>query len=373
MAIRAEWRSLLTRASRRKVSQQAAVQWKPQSDGSSAMTWLRSRNPHVTFVVGALTGSLLIATSAWLMGGLKLSPFGETQVANSAPRYAPLNLAELSSPATQSKAESAVVHAEQTAHLVADDEVVELQVGRRVRLGARIDDADALKPEMLALISGLPEDAELSDGIKINAQLWMLRPDLLSSVEVQAARGPVGRYPVTLELRTPEGHVVSSAQTTLVIVAAVEDKSAAPLSTPAVALEREATQTTPPAKDQQPAASKSDTARPRVDTPRQVKTRTQSPARSVVTRPEPIVSPKPVQKSRPVRPDSTASVPPVVAQGPQSQQKLVWPGDNPRTVYIQNPPPFFLGGAVPNAASQSQPAPVQNDNWHRRVFETPGQ
>jgi hypothetical protein len=76
-----------------------------------------------------------------------------------------------------------------------------------------------------------------------------------------------------------------------------------------------------------------------------------------------------VLKSRPVRPDASASVPPVVAQGPQSQpqQKLVWPGDNPRAVYTQTPP-FFLG-ATPNTAPQSQPSPVQDENWHRRVFE----
>jgi hypothetical protein len=76
-----------------------------------------------------------------------------------------------------------------------------------------------------------------------------------------------------------------------------------------------------------------------------------------------------VQKSRPVRPDASASVPPVVAQGPQSQpqQKLVWPGDNPRAVYTQTPP-FFLG-ATPNAAQRSQSYPAQDENWRRRAFE----
>ena len=379
MAIRAEWRSLLGRVSRRKAWQQATVEWTPHSDGSSAMAWLRSRNPHVTFVVGALMGSLLIGTSAWVMGGhtLNVPSFRETQ-ASTAPRYAPLDLAERSAAAVRSETDPVVAHQEPTAHIVADEESVELKIGQRTRLAAHIDEADALKPETLALISGLPEGVQLSDGIRINAQLWMLRPDLLSSVEVDAARGPVGRYPVTLELRTPEGQIVSRAQTTLVIVAAVEDNAAA-----AVADERKDTGTRPLPKDQQPAVSttvtpapgKSDTmraARTRVETPRQVKTHTQTRAKTVVTRPEPIISPKPVQKSRPVRPDATASAPPLVAQGPQSQQKLVWPGDNPRAAYTQTPP-FFLGGAVPNTAPQSQPAPVQNENWHRRVFETPGQ
>ena len=59
MAIRAEGRSLLERVLRSHASQQAAVDWKPHSDGG-AMAWLRSRNPHVTFVVGAAIGSLLI-------------------------------------------------------------------------------------------------------------------------------------------------------------------------------------------------------------------------------------------------------------------------------------------------------------------------
>jgi hypothetical protein len=372
MAIRAEGRSLLERVLRSHASQQAAVDWKPHSDGG-AMAWLRSRNPHVTFVAGALVGSLLIGASAWLMGGhtLGLPSFGEAQVANTAPRYAPLNLSEPSSAATKSESEPAITSAEQTAHVVADEEVIELRIGHRVRLGARIDDADALKPETVALVSGLPEDAQLSDGIKINTQLWMLRPVLLGSVEVEAARGPAGRYPVKLELRTPEGHIISSAQTTLIIVAALEEKAADVQATPAVAEERKELQASASAEDKEPAASAKParTGGSRTETSRQIKAHARTPARTVVTRPEPIVSPKPVLKSRPVRPDTSASVPPVVAQGPQSQpqQKLVWPGDNPRAVYTQTPP-FFLG-ATPNTAPQSQPAPAQDENWHRRVFE----
>ncbi len=380
MAIGTQWRSLLGRASRRKASQQA-VEWTPHSGGSS-MAWLRSRNPHVTFVAGALIGSLLIGASVWLVGGhtLNLPSFGETEVASTAPRYAPLNLAEQSSPVAKSEPEPAVTRLEQTARVVADEEMIEVRIGHRVRLGARIDEADALEPETVALVSGLPDDVQLSDGIKINTQLWMLRPALLSSVEVDAAQGLVGRYPVKLELRTPEGHVISSAQTTLTIVAAVEGKPATVQSTPTDAEQRKEPRVSVSAEEKQPAAStgpapvvaKSEdvqSTRPRADTARQVKARAQTPARTVVTRPEPIVSPKPVQKSRPVRPDTSASVPPVVAQGPQSQpqQKLVWPGDNPRAAYTQTPP-FFLG-ATPNTAPQSQPSPVQDENWHRRVFE----
>jgi hypothetical protein len=384
MAIRAEGRSLLGRVLRSHASQQAAVDWKPHSDGG-AMAWLRSRNPHVTFVVGAAIGSLLIGGSAWLTGGhtLGLPSFGEAQVVKAAPRYAPLNLSGPSSDATKSEAELAIIPAEQTTHVVADEEVIELQIGHRVRLGAHIDDADALKPETVALVSGLPEDVQLSDGIKINTQLWMLRPVLLGSVELETARGPVGRYPVKLELRTPEGHIVSSAQITLAIVAAVDEKPVNVQSTPAPAEERKEPQASVSGKEKPPAVSSNaapastkaegaaarTAARPRTDTSRQVKLQTRSPTPAVVTRPEPIVSPKPVQKSRPVRPDASASVPPVVAQGPQSQpqQKLVWPGDNPRAVYTQTPP-FFLG-ATPNTAPQSQPSPVQDENWHRRVFE----
>lgn len=381
MAIRAVGRGLLGRVLRSHASQQAAVDWKPHSDGG-AMAWLRSRNPHVTFVVGAFIGSLLIGASAWLMGGhtLNFPSLGETQVASTAPRYAPLNLSEQSFPVTKSDPEPAATPAEKTAHVVADEEVIQLRIGHRVRLGARIDEADALEPETVALVSGLPEEAQLSDGIKINTQLWMLRPVLLSSVEVEAARGTVGRYPVKLELRTPEGHVISSAQTTLVIVAAVEEKAVDVQATPAE--ERKEPRAAASAEEKQPAASASSTSdaakaegaaaravRTRTGTSRQVKARAQTPARSVVTRPEPIISPKPVQKSRPVRPDTSASVPPVVAQGPQSQpqQKLVWPGDNPRAVYTQNPP-FFLG-ATPNTAPQSQPSPDQDQNWQRRVFQ----
>jgi hypothetical protein len=358
----------------RQASQQAVVDWKPHSDGTGAIAWLRSRNPHVTFVVGALIGSFFIGTSAWLMGGYTISvpSFGQTQGASTAPRYAPLNLAEQSSPITKSKPGPVVMRTEQTAHIVAGEEVVELQVGQRARLAVRIDDAEELKPETVALVSGLPEDVQLSDGIRINPQLWMLRATLLSSVELEAARGLVGRYPLTLELRTPEGHVISSAKIALEIVAAREDEPAVTSSTAAIVEDRKETEPTPLAQVR-PVPAKSQSVRVAPDTSRRIKTREQSSKRIVVKRPEPIASPKPAQKARSVRPNTTASVPPVVAQGPQSQpqQKLVWPGDNPRAVYTQNPP-FFLGGAVPNTAQQLQPAPVQNENWHQRIFQTPG-
>lgn len=367
MAIHAEGRGLLGRVLHRRASQQAVVDWKPHSDGTGAMAWLRSRNPHVTFVLGALIGSFLIGTSTWLMGGYTISvpSFGETQGASTAPRYAPLNLAGQSTPVTKSESGPAATSAERAALIVVGEELVELRVGQRVRLAVRIDDAEELKPETVALVSGLPEDVQLSDGIRINAQLWMLRPTLLGSVELEAARGPVGRYPLTLELRTPEGHVVSSAKTTLAIVAASEDTG----SKTAIAEDRKETQ--PTALEQlRPVPARSQSVRaapPRADTSRQVKTREQ--ARTVVKRPEPIASPKPTQKARSVRPNIGASAPPIVAQGPQSQpqQKLVWPGDNPRAVYTQNPP-FFLG-ATPNTTQQSRPATVQDENWHRRVFD----
>lgn len=372
MGIRAERRSLLGRVLRNDASQQPIVDWKPYRD-AGAMAWLRSRNPHVTFVIGVLTGSLLIGASAWLTSGhtISFASFGETQAASTAPRYAPLNLAKQSSTATKSEPEPAVMQTEQMARIVASEEIVELQIGRRARLAMRLDEVEELKPETVALVSGLPEDVQLSDGIRINAQLWMLRPTLLGSVEVETARGPVGRYPLTLELRTPDGLVMSRATTTLVIVAAQEDKPAG--SNSVVVEERQRAETLSPAAV--PAAStqaKSEptrAVRPRNDD-RQNRTPVQSPARTVVTRPEPVISPKPVEKSRSVRPNTSAAVPPIVAQGPQSQpqQKLIWPGDNPRASYTQTPP-FFLG-ATPNTSSRpSQPLPAQDEDWHRRVFD----
>lgn len=371
MGIRTEGRSLLERVLRNGASQQPVVDWKPHSD-AGAMAWLRSRNPHVTFVIGVLTGSLLIGASAWLLSGhtISFASFGETQAASTAPRYAPLNLTKQSSSATKSEPESAVMQTEPMARIVASEEIVELQVGRRARLGIRLDDVEELKPETVALVSGLPGDVQLSDGIRINAQLWMLRPTLLGSIEVETTRGSVGRYPLTLELRTPDGLVISSATTTLVIVAAQEDKPVGGNS--AVVEERQRAEALSsvavPAASTQAKSEPTRAARPRND--RQNRTHVQTPARTVVTRPEPVISPKPVEKSRSMRPNISTSVPPVVAQGPQSQpqQKLVWPGDNPRASYTQTPP-FFLG-ATPNTSSpQSQPLPAQDENWHRRVFD----
>jgi hypothetical protein len=384
MAFRAEWRSLLGRISRRKALPKAthavhvrgaAVNWKPHAGASPAvMVWLRSRNPHVAFVAGALLGTLIIGVSAWLVGGHTLglpSPAG-ARVADTTARLEQITAA-VRLPFAQQETERAAQ--EQVAHLVADEEVVELRVGQRVRLAARVDDVDALKPETLVVISGLPEGVQLSDGIRINTQLWMLRPQLLSYVELEAARAAVGRYPVSLDLRTPDGHVVSSAQTTLVVVAAVEDNPVRMESPALVAGDRQLAE---PALQDKPAPTANRArvpAKPQtVRTVRPVKPLkplTRSPVRSAVSRPEPVVSPKPMQKTKPARQDATVSpAPPVVAQGPQSQQKLVWPGDNPRATYTQNPP-LFLGGALPNAAPQEQPAPARDENWRQRAF-TPG-
>ena len=193
MAIRAEWRSLLGRVSRRKAlpmaTHAAYAVGSSQMDAAQrrlvrAMAWLRSRNPHVTFVVGALTRQPPHRCLGVAVGGhtLSLPSFGGAQVASTAPRYAPLNLAEQSLVARgKSEPEPAVMLAEQTARVVADEEVIELRLATAFVLARASTMADALKPETVALVSGLPDDVQLSDGIKINTQLWMLRPVLLSS------------------------------------------------------------------------------------------------------------------------------------------------------------------------------------------------
>lgn len=223
-------------------------------------------------------------------------------------------------------------------------EAVEIEAGKRVRLSARVLNDDAVAPETIALVRGLPDDVRLSDGIMIEPGLWMLRPDLLASVELNAGTSADGAYELTLELRTSEGTVVSAGRTKLVVAPARNDTSKPDATAHVIeeptklqAASQPSRQASRPAQIREPSANK--IAAPRPAERRVVARRTPAQARAKVA--------KSVRRTRPpVSSEVTVLASrPAVPQAPQ-QSRLVWPGDDPRTGSYSPNPPVFLGGGA---------------------------
>lgn len=224
---------------------------------------------------------------------------------------------------------------------------VELKSGQRTRLAVHIANAGSIKPESIALITGLPEDVRLTDGIMIGPGLWMLRPALLMSVEFEAAQSARGDYALQLELRTPSGAVVSSAHMQLVITAApaqTEVQTSVSRSTAATQLSEGAdkaatTEALAPPKRKPSVAREAGgpTARDRGPAKREARAK--------------------VRIAKPPRRRAAHSESANLATGQAVQQtfqpqRLVWPGDDPRSApYLMNPP-VFLGGSVPDVESR---------------------
>jgi hypothetical protein len=243
-----------------------------------------------------------------------------------------------------------------------------IEAGARTKLAARVENEDALEPETVALVSGLPTEAELSEGIRIGPKLWMLRPSLLSVAEIDAGRSPAGHHDVTVELRGPTGSIIASAQTKLEItqpsIEAQVTPSAAIIETGKADVAPKAVPT-----EEAPIARKSSKRKERyaapavvpVEVPRpRIKTKS-SPAR------EQIGTQKEAREIRSAPQPGTRvlSSGPAIPQTPQGQ-RMVWPGDDPRAAYTQGPP-IFLGG--PGVQPKSAPRGEREDpNWRKRAF-----
>ena len=257
--------------------------------------------------------------------------------------------------------------------IIGDAQDITVVAGGNAKVAAHIENEAGLEPETVLLVGGLPSEAELSDGIKINSGLWMLRPNLLERIEIRTGASPAGRHELTLELRRPEGSIVASTRVALDITP-VEVPVAVTRTAPATAA-KESPAVTGTALERLPAPAK--------------------PARkAAATRKERIAAPEvaPIEVPRPKAKQATpkttlskadpgpkaetksATTPRVMSGGPigipQSQQgpRLVWPGDDPRAVYSQTPP-VFLGGAAPGAQQpDNSQRPLGDPAWRSRAF-----
>jgi hypothetical protein len=245
----------------------------------------------------------------------------------------------------------------------------------------QIENVDAIEAETTALITGLPAEAHLSDGIMIESGLWLLRPDLLSTVEVVADEtASTGSHQITIELRTSSGATVSRTQTALVInarIAAKPDPQPKAQSTDAPVQQdvrssdaaTQATAVAPPVEPRERADMPGQKSAPPVTI---TKPRREAPAATSKEARARVASPRPVKRPK-AEPSETASP---LSRPVTTQQvavpRLVWPGDRPDAAYKPGPP-VFLGGAPPDAKPEpvpAQPVPDASD-WYRKVFRAP--
>jgi hypothetical protein len=251
---------------------------------------------------------------------------------------------------------------ERLATLIADDSTVEVQSGQRVLLPVHIENADVLKPETSILVREVPGDIRLSEGIMIGPGIWMVRAGLLGSVELDAGTAAPGRHTLLVELRMPEGRIVSTAQLDLAIAAAeVAPREEAPQ---AIAEDPPLELLSPPRRAAAPDKVKPKAA---VAAPARKTVKKAKPAAQVQAsiKPEPPKTPRRAKRQGDV---AVIAAPPALA-APGQTPKLVWPGDDPREAYPANPP-VFLGGAIPGSAQSGKAGPsAEVPNWAKRVFD----
>jgi hypothetical protein len=223
-------------------------------------------------------------------------------------------------------------------------DAIAVEAGRRGRLPAHVANSENVQPETIVLVNGLPDNVRLSEGIMIRPGLWMLRPDLLVSVELDAAASARGRYDLSLELRTPEGTIVSAGRTTLVIAPARSDSAVPRTSVQADAVNQRVT----------PGAQ---AVRKQAAVKKRVPLSVAAPERNVdkaITK-EKLRVAKPLRRVKPqVQSEVTVLAAKPVVRPPPRQQPLVWPGDDPRSASNIQMSPLYLGGFVSEPQAQSR-------------------
>jgi hypothetical protein len=257
--------------------------------------------------------------------------------------------------------------------LVVGDAIV-VEAGQRGRLSAHIANSENVQPETVAIVQGLPDDVRLTDGIMIGPGLWMLRSDLLASVQLDPASSASGHHELTLELRTPAGTIVSTGRTMLTIAAAHNEDNSKPSTAVRVADEPMSSQSPSPSQQaSRPSRVVVAPVTPGAAPARKPAVKKAAVPTPVIVRPAPVVQERSVvrgkasagQKVKVVKPVRTAkpavqsevtilSAKPSVPQSSQPP-RLVWPGDDPRSAPYLSNPPVFLGGFLPGAAPQAKP------------------
>ncbi|MET0568690.1 MAG: hypothetical protein ABWZ74_06390 [Hyphomicrobiaceae bacterium] len=239
-------------------------------------------------------------------------------------------------------------------------DAIAVEAGRRGYLPAHVANSENVQPETIVLVNGLPDSVRLSEGIMIRPGLWMLRPDLLVSVELDAAANARGRYDLTLELRTPEGTIISAGRTVLVIAPARNVTVPKAVAKEGPVIERAAPM--PPRSSVQADAVNQhvtpsvQAVRKQAAVKKRVPLSVAAPERNVDktdTKPKLRVA-KPLRVKPQVQSEVTILAAKPVVRPPPRQQPLVWPGDDPRSASNAQMSPLYLGGFVSEPQAQSR-------------------
>lgn len=115
-----------------------------------------------------------------------------------------------------------------------------------VALPIAVDGTDAIPARSVIAVSGLPEGATLSTGRPYGTTGWNLRPDEIGDVLVHVPDDAHGEAKLAIELITPHGEILASAETALMTASAGETPPAPqPSSEIAVVVEPQAQAPTP--------------------------------------------------------------------------------------------------------------------------------
>jgi hypothetical protein len=331
------------------------------------------------YLAAALLFVLSVAAGAWYLegGGESLAkPMAATMAPSTRLDQIALTFKR---PAATEAGERHLV-AEQSPRLVAGV-LMSMEAGTRARLPVQIENLDVIEPETTALIRGLPAEARLTDGIMIESGLWLLRPDLLSTVEVVAGEtASTGSHQITIELKTLAGATVSRTQTALVInarIAAKPEPHQNAQSTDAPAQQdvrssdvpAQTTALAPPVEPRERAEVPVQKSAPAVTVS---KPRREAPAATAKQPRAKVASPRPVKRPKAEPSETAAPLSRPVTTQQVAVPRLVWPGDRPDAAY-KSGPPVFLGGAPPDAKPEpapEQPVPDASD-WYKKVFRAP--
>jgi len=80
-----------------------------------------------------------------------------------------------------------------------------------VRLPVAIDNADLLDRQTVLLITNVPKYSALSVGKPLGAGAWVVPAKLMRDLAIISYALP-SRRPLTLDLLTPDGDIISSAE-----------------------------------------------------------------------------------------------------------------------------------------------------------------
>jgi hypothetical protein len=90
--------------------------------------------------------------------------------------------------------------------------------GEKIPLALRITNMEALPPQTVVLIRGLPPEIHLSEGKAFQSGVWVVASNRISKMRLEIPASLTGRNNISIAVATLEGNYLAETRTTLVIV-----------------------------------------------------------------------------------------------------------------------------------------------------------